>query len=79
MYADAANQALPRRLCQSTRPIVCLGKSKLFFSPNFDMDEATRISNVASILVTEDLGQYLGTQLVHHRHGKALYNGLMER
>lgn len=51
----------------------------MFFSPNFNKEEATRISNEVGIPMTGNHGRYLGTQLVHHQHGKAMYTQLMER
>lgn len=56
-----------------------LEKSKVFFSTNFNKEEATRISRQAGISCTEDLGPYLGTQLVHHRLGKTQFCQLVER
>lgn len=54
-------------------------KSRIFFSPNVSKDEASRISNETGIPITEDFGTYVGTQMVHHQHGKALYAKLLDR
>lgn len=59
--------------------LINLEKLKVFFSSNFNKEEAARIRNEAEIPMTGDLGRYLGTQQVHHRHGKAMYKQLMER
>lgn len=54
-------------------------KLKLYFSTNISKKVVVRISEDMGILVTEDLGRYLGTQLVHRRHGKALYMTVLEK
>lgn len=56
-----------------------LEKSKLFSPLKFNKEEVTRISMEAGIPITDDLGWYLGTQLVHHRHDKVLCNHLIKR
>lgn len=62
----------------ASRQRINLEKSKVFFSPNFSKEEAAMISSESGIPTTEGLGQYLGTRLVHHRHGKALYTQLLD-
>lgn len=58
---------------------ISLEKSKLYFSPNFDRVEVGRISTVAGIPITDDLGRYLGSQLVHRRQSKGMDDQLMEK
>lgn len=58
---------------------VSFEKSKVFFSPNFNREEASRISNETGIPMTDDLGKYLCIQLVHQRHDKATYSRLMDK
>lgn len=50
-----------------------LEKSRVFFSPNFNKEEALRICKVAAISKIEDFGKFLGSQLVHQRHQRMIY------
>lgn len=56
-----------------------LDKSKLLFYPISTKKEANKISREVGILVIEDLGRYLGMQLVHQRHGKEGYTQLLDK
>lgn len=71
---------MPRQLCS------CFGSSEstwinpdYFSRPTLIEQRLKELNKKAGIPITDDLGRCLGTQLVHRRHGKAMYSQLMER
>lgn len=49
------------------------------FSPICNTKQAAAISHNAGASVTNDLGRYLGTKLIHGRHNKEVYTGRLDK
>uniref|UniRef100_A0A2C9WGY4 Uncharacterized protein n=1 Tax=Manihot esculenta TaxID=3983 RepID=A0A2C9WGY4_MANES len=56
-----------------------MSKSKIFFSPNVDLDMQTSICNAAGMTMVNDQGVYLGVPLLHNRPSKALFDPLLSK
>lgn len=54
-------------------------KSSVYFSPNCNKDEAAVISGGMGIPISDNLGRYLGMQVVHGWHSKLLYSEMLEK
>ena len=56
-----------------------VAKSKLFVSPNVNNAIARSLSTLSSILLTNNLGTYLGVSIVHGRVTKNIYAHLVNK
>ncbi|XP_031115795.1 uncharacterized protein LOC116019654 [Ipomoea triloba] len=67
------------KFCSSSGQKVSFLKSQLFVSPNTANSLADDISRIMSILITKELGKYLGVPSLHGRVNKSTFAAVEER
>ncbi|XP_028055196.1 uncharacterized protein LOC114259389 [Camellia sinensis] len=65
--------------CEVSGQKINYAKSKLFISPNIPRLLAKSISSSSGIPLTQDLGKYLGSPLLHKRVTKSTFNDILEK
>lgn len=65
--------------CCMSGQFISLAKSKLFVSLNVSRNKAKRLSGASGILLTNDLGKYLGIPFLHKRVTKDHFNHILEK
>ena len=65
--------------CDLSSLKVNLRKSKVFFSPNVDLDQRSELSEVLGFSSTPNLGKYLGFPLTHSGATSQDFNFVIER
>lgn len=65
--------------CVMSGQKINLLKSKMFVSPNLSRREALPLSHKCGISLTNDLGKYLGTPILHHRVNQSLIKDIIEK
>lgn len=65
--------------CEMSGQKLSLQKSKMFVSKNFSSNYARSLSYQCGIPLTQDLGKYLGSPLLHKRINKSLFNDILEK
>lgn len=58
---------------------VNLSKTKVFFSKNVGATRRNELSGSLGVVVTDDLGKYLGVPLLHKRVNKDTYSYIVEK
>lgn len=65
--------------CDMSGQTINLSKFKLFVYPNMPRRRSRKLSEISGILLTADLGKYLGVPLLHTRVSKQHFNDLVEK
>lgn len=65
--------------CNSSSAKVNKSKTQVFFSKNVATAEANNISSIFSVSITQNLGRYLGTPLLHSRLSKRTYHDIVDK
>ncbi|KAG8372750.1 hypothetical protein BUALT_Bualt12G0099300 [Buddleja alternifolia] len=58
---------------------VNMGKSKVFFSPHLDIEYQQRLARSLGLVITRDLGKYLGAPIHHGRVSPSLFRPLIDK
>lgn len=67
------------RLCAASGSKVSLGKSRVYFSPNTNINIRDKICETLSMEATADLSTYLGVPMINGRTSKEEYQYQVER
>ena len=72
-------EAVLDNYCRSSEARVNKLKTKAYFSKNVATREANLIGTTLGVLVTNNLGDYLGMPLIHSRVNKDTYQSILDK
>ena len=65
--------------CEKSGQSVSQSKSRVYFSPNIDMDSRENMCNILGLKSTASLGKYLGIPIKHSEPSNHDYNFMLDR
>ena len=68
-----------RAFCDSSGQKISKHKSVVFFSRNVNQDKINALGNGMGMVVTNDLGKYLGVPIIHGRITKQMYAYVVDK
>ena len=68
-----------QEFCSKSRQVVSEAKSRIYFSPNVDIDQRDALADILGFQTTPNLGKYQGFPLKHSRSSNYDFDFVLDR